>query len=145
MPMLVSKKEVTSYIPQRPPMVMVDMLVSSDENTTTSLFRPGHDCILCNDGYFSEAGLIENMAQTAALRSGYEAHKNSENIRVGFIGAVKKFRLYFLPVENDLLETKIEVLNSLLNASIVKATVQIDGEIAAQAELSIFTPVDETG
>jgi predicted hotdog family 3-hydroxylacyl-ACP dehydratase len=145
MPMLVSKKEVTSYIPQRPPMVMVDMLVSSDENTTTSLFRPGHDCILCNDGYFSEAGLIENMAQTAALRSGYEAHKNSENIRVGFIGAVKKFRLYFLPLENDLLETKIEVLNSLLNASIVKATVQIDGEIAAQAELSIFTPVDETG
>jgi 3-hydroxymyristoyl/3-hydroxydecanoyl-(acyl carrier protein) dehydratase len=142
--MLVNQKEITNFIPQRPPMVMVDGLLSSDEKTTTSLFRPGQDCIFCKEGFFSEAGLIENMAQTAALRSGYEAHKKSENIKVGFIGAVKKFRLHFLPQVNDQLETKIQVLNSLLNASIVKASVEVKGEIAAQAELSIFTPADET-
>ncbi len=50
---------------------MVDTLLSSDGSTarTTFLIRP--DNVLVENGVFSAAGLMENIAQTAAAGMGY--------------------------------------------------------------------------
>ena len=53
-------------IPQKPPMVMVDKLIFAEEKKVVTSFLIRRDNIFCSDGVFTEAGLIENMAQTAA-------------------------------------------------------------------------------
>jgi 3-hydroxymyristoyl/3-hydroxydecanoyl-(acyl carrier protein) dehydratase len=142
--MLVEKPFITKYIPQRQPMVMVDGLLSSDEKSTASIFQPDSHNLFCKEGLFTEPGLIENMAQTAALRAGYEAKQKKESVKVGFIGAVKNLKIYRLPFEAEILTTKIEIKNNFGNATIVKGQVFVKGKIVAQAELSIFTREEQT-
>lgn len=137
--MLVDKSAIADYIPQKPPMVMVDGLVDSDKKSTTSVFRPGSGNLFCEEGFFKEPGLIENIAQTTALRAGYEAKQKKEPVKVGFIGAVKNFKVFHLPRESDQLTTVVKILNNLWNVTIVKGKVFVAGKIAAEAELSIFT------
>lgn len=65
-------QEVIDLIPQKAPFVMVDTLYSSNETTTCTGLLISESNILCKNGYFQEPGLIEHMAQSAALRVGYE-------------------------------------------------------------------------
>lgn len=137
--MLVEKAEIVNYIPQRPPMVMVDGLKSHDDDLTVSRLHLNKENIFCNNGFFTEAGLIENIAQTAALRSGYSAKIGGDKPATGFIGAVKKFSLYELPKDTEILQTQISVKANLLNALIVEGKVFVDEKLMAEGELSIFT------
>ncbi|MDR2814115.1 MAG: pseudouridylate synthase, partial [Prevotellaceae bacterium] len=59
---------ILELLPQRPPFVMVDTLLYCDrEVTVTSLLvRDGN--IFCDNGRLTEAGVIENIAQTCAAR-----------------------------------------------------------------------------
>ena len=78
-------------IPQKPPMVMVDRLVSIEGKTTITAFRISPDNIFVEKGLFREPGLIENMAQTAA--AGVGAHSQSDNAPPpeGFIHGEREF------------------------------------------------------
>jgi 3-hydroxymyristoyl/3-hydroxydecanoyl-(acyl carrier protein) dehydratase len=136
--MLAERTEILQMIPQKPPMAMVDGLVAHDEVSTTSRLELNEQNIFCKNGYFHEAGLIENMAQTAALRAGYTAHKNNIQPLVGFIGAVKKMKIYQLPEDADVLKTIITVLTQVANATIVKGEVYSNSKMMAEGELSIF-------
>lgn len=137
--MLVSKSEVLNYIPQRPPMVMVDSLLENDDEKTISQYEILEDNIFCENGSFSEAGLIENMAQTAALQNGFQTMQNNDQVRVGFIGAVKKLKIYHLPEVNSTIETTVYSMHNFGNVSIVKAEVRNNSLLIAESELSIFT------
>lgn len=120
-------------------MVMVDSLLKTDEIQSTSSFKLSADNIFCGDGFFTEAGLIENIAQTAAIRAGFEVHQKGEKVKVGFIGAVKKLKIYRLPKDNKTLTTTIKIVHNFNTVSIVKGEVWAETELMAEAELSIFT------
>jgi predicted hotdog family 3-hydroxylacyl-ACP dehydratase len=137
--MLVEKNDVLRYIPQRPPMVMVDGLLTNDDLESKSILTLSKKNILCRDGLFTEAGLIENMAQTAALKAGFEAQQKGEKVKIGFIGAVKNFKLRQLPKDNSMLTTTIKPTHNFGNISLVKAEVWCDERLLAEAELTIFT------
>ena len=137
--MLVDKTTVLKYIPQRPPMVMVDGLSSHDETAATSYFRILAENLFCLDGHLQETGLIEHMAQTAALKSGYEAHKKGEAVKVGFIGAVKKLVIHQLPAVGQEIETSLEATYTAGHVAIVKVKTRMEDQLVAEAELSIFT------
>ncbi|MEO8117090.1 MAG: hypothetical protein ABI653_05520 [Bacteroidota bacterium] len=66
---------ILKLIPQRPPFVMVDHLINADEKTAETSFLILPENLLVENGFLSEAGLMENMAQTAAAKAGYEASK----------------------------------------------------------------------
>ena len=136
--MLANQTEVLDLIPQRHPMVMVDRLIECEEKYALSGLKIKADNIFCVGGTFSEPGVIEHIAQTAALQNGYLAQQNREPVKVGFIGAVKKFKLNRLPSAQEVLQTRIENTHSFENISIVRATVQVNQEIIAETELSIF-------
>jgi 3-hydroxymyristoyl/3-hydroxydecanoyl-(acyl carrier protein) dehydratase len=63
--------DITSLIPQKYPFVMVGKLLLVDETLTKSSFVIKSDNLFVKNGFFQEAGLMENIAQTAALRAGY--------------------------------------------------------------------------
>tara|TARA_Y100000031_G_scaffold151159_1_gene191837 strand:+ start:3658 stop:4074 length:417 start_codon:yes stop_codon:yes gene_type:complete len=136
--MLADSKKVANLIPQKQPMIMVDGLISNDETVTVSKLSLSSNNIFCSGGYFQEVGLIENIAQTAALRSGYENMKNQEHPTVGFLGSVKNVVIFKLPKDNDILQTKLTILNRLTNVLIVKGEVFVDNTLVAEGEMNIF-------
>jgi predicted hotdog family 3-hydroxylacyl-ACP dehydratase len=136
--MLAGKAEVYDMIPQAPPMAMVDGLISSDETLTVSQLSVNRQNIFCKDGFFHEPGLIENIAQTAALRAGYIARQNNEEVIKGYIGSVKKLKIYALPKDTDTLQTKITVQHELLNASVIKGEIFVNDKMMAEGEMTIF-------
>ena len=136
--MLADKNKVIKLIPQKHPIVMVDGLISSDDTTTVSKLSITENNIFCRDGYFQEPGLIENIAQTAALRSGYEAMQKKEKPVVGYIGSVKRMEIYELPKVDDILLTKVTILNRLMNVLIIKGEVTVEKRLLAKGEMNIF-------
>ena len=84
-------------IPQRPPFVMVDRLYSSDDVNTKTGFYISDSNILTKGGFFTEPGIIENIAQTAAVRVGYYFYRLGKPAPPGYIGAIKALKIYSLP------------------------------------------------
>lgn len=117
---------------------MVDGLIKHDDVSTTSRLKLSNRNIFCKNGYFQEPGLIENIAQTAALRAGYTAYKKNMKAEIGFIGAVKKMKIHQLPVDTSVLKTVITVLTEVANATIIKGEVYEGSILMAEGEMSIF-------
>src|SRR4051812_28146688 len=103
--------DILLLIPQQPPFVMVDELLFSDDNITRTKFEVKADNVFTINGEFSEAGLMENMAQTAAAGSGNMARIENRPVVSGYIGQVKNLEIFELPKTGDelLTETKTEV------------------------------------
>jgi predicted hotdog family 3-hydroxylacyl-ACP dehydratase len=141
--MLVTKDKIQDFIPQRPPMIMVDALLSHDGGQSTSSLKVEANNLFCSGGVLREAGLIENMAQTAALHTGWEAMQHYGGQHgfkppVGMIGAVKKFKLYRLPEVDTELVTGISILTHVFNATIISGKVFMGRELLAECEMQIF-------
>lgn len=135
--MLVDKQHIADYIPQAQPMVMIDCLLeNNDKNTKTSLTVSKNN-IFCIDGIFRESGLIENMAQTAAARSGYFAKENKQKVRTGFIGAVKNLKIEKMPSCGDTIITELTSDYEFDNFSMVSAKIFLDNKIIASCEMKI--------
>ncbi len=126
------------YIPQAAPFEMIDELVQVTESETKTKFtvREGH--LFVDNGVFTEPGLIENMAQTAAAGTGWKAQQNNEPVPVGFIGAVKNFEVSRLPKAGETIISTITMQHQVMNAHIVQGAVSLDGQIIASAEFKIF-------
>ena len=133
-----SKEPIESLIPQRAPFIMVDELVWSDEKGSRSVFRVRKDNIFVENGKLREAGMLENIAQTAAARAGFTAKKDNEPVRVGYIGAVKNFEVFNLPAITDILETVITVTNQVFDVTVVKGSINCNHQLMATCEMKIF-------
>ncbi len=141
--MLAGPDTLEKLIPQREPMLMLDTLISHEEAKTVSAFSIKPDNIFVQDGLFIEAGLIENMAQTAALHNGWKAMLENEKEgsykpEIGVIGSIKNFVLSRLPEVNTLIETEVVIITEIFNASVLEAKVSSAGKMIAQCELKIF-------
>lgn len=130
--------DILSLIPQQPPFVMVDELLFSDDNITRTKFTIPADNVFVVNGEFSEAGLMENMAQTAAAGSGNMARIENRPVATGYIGQVKNFEVFELPKVGDELLTEIKIEVQVFDAGIVSGTVKCGDKLLAQCEMKIF-------
>ena len=80
---------ITSLIPQRPPFVMVDRVLSCDTTDAVTEFAIREDNIFLDDMKLSAAGIIENMAQSCAARMGCINRMHNESVKIGFIGDIR--------------------------------------------------------
>ena len=131
-------EDILSLIPQKPPFVMVDELLFSDDDHTKTSFTVAANNVFVIDGAFSEAGLMENMAQTAAAGAGNMARIEDRPIDIGYIGAVKNLEVFELPVVNDELVTEVKVETRLLNIAVVTGKVWRNDTLVAKCEMKIF-------
>ena len=136
--MIVSQENILSVIPQRPPFVMIDQLVACDAVSSGTTLHIVPENILVSDGELSEAGLIENIAQTVAAGAGYTAKKNGEEVLIGYIGAVKNLEIFALPKVGDLINTTVAVTNQVFGVTIVTGNVECNGIELAKCEMKIF-------
>jgi 3-hydroxyacyl-[acyl-carrier-protein] dehydratase len=129
---------ILNYIPQRPPMVMVDTLIEADHEKATSSFQIAPDNIFVEDGKFSEPGLVENIAQTAAAMVGYQCALRNVPVPVGFIAAVKNLKINFIPEAVSTIQTHVTVTNTVMNVSIIEGRVEQSGTLLCTCEMKIL-------
>lgn len=130
--------DIIELLPQRPPMVMVDKIVSCENNHITTQLTIREENVFSFQGNFQESGLIENIAQTAAALSGYQAKKNNEKVKLGFIGSVKNLEISSLPDVGSMIETSVEVIGQVMNVDMIKGEIRQNNQILAQCEMRIF-------
>ena len=131
-------ENIQDLIPQRPPFVMVGRLLSSDEQVTRTSFRVGEDNIFVVNGRFTEGGLLENIAQTAAARAGAISRIENKPVQVGYIGAVKNLEIIDLPGTGDELITEIRIEDAIFDVTVISGKVWCNEKVLAQCEMKIF-------
>jgi predicted hotdog family 3-hydroxylacyl-ACP dehydratase len=131
-------EDILEYIPQRPPFVMVDGLTSVSDTNTVSYFTIRQDNLLCENGFFYESGLIENIAQTVAAGAGYHIRNNGKEPNVAMIGSVKKLKIETRPSIGNLLTTEIKLETEIENAKVIEGAVFCNNKLIAQCQMNIF-------
>ena len=131
------------YIPQRPPFVMIGDVISADEKHTVTTLTISPDNIMTENGFFTEGGLVENMAQTAGAGTGYMAIKNGKPMPMGYIAALKNVAIKALPKINDTIETEVTFGQIVMNFHQVNGRVLLAGNEIASCEFKIFVNPDQ--
>jgi predicted hotdog family 3-hydroxylacyl-ACP dehydratase len=125
------KDFVESLIPQRFPFVMVDKLYSYSETELVSGFTIPSDAIFLEKDSFTESGVIEHMAQSVALHTGYQFYLNNMQAPTGYIGSIKDIRIHKLPKLQDELITTLTILQEFAGITLVDVVTKLnDVEIA---------------
>src|ERR1700744_5378500 len=120
---MIFEEDILKLIPQKPPFVMVDKLLYSDDNIHRTSFVVQAGNVLVIEGKITAAGLMENMAQTAAAGEGNLARIEDRPIDIGFIAGVKDLDVFELPQVGEELTTEVKFETRLLNAAIVTGKV----------------------
>jgi hypothetical protein len=122
---------------------MVDKLVSVDTLTAVSEFVIKKDNIFCQDGYFQEVGMIENVAQTTAAKLGYmfvqtKQYEQANVVPVGYIGGITDLKIFSYPEINDTLVTEISIIKEVFNINLISATVKVNDLVIMTCEMKLF-------
>lgn len=127
---------ITHLIPQKTPFVMVDALLDFSKTFVLSSFQISDDNLFVQNSVLLETGLIENMAQTVALHTGYDYFLKGEPAPTGYIGSIKKVDVISLPKVNDSLTTKATILHEFMGVTMVDVQVyNANGEVIAFGEM----------
>ncbi|MFA8451085.1 MAG: hydroxymyristoyl-ACP dehydratase [Bacteroidales bacterium] len=136
--MICRNQELLKYIPQRPPIVMIDSLHSAKPDEFIGGLQIQESNLFVENQTFSEAGILEHIAQTAAAGTGYLCAQEKKPVQKGFIGQIKKVNFFRLPKVKENICTCIQITAQVFDVSIIKATVSIGEECIATGEMKIF-------
>ena len=110
---------IAELLPQKEPFVMVDTLLHYTETSIHSAYtiRPGD--IFSEEGFFLEGGIVEHMAQSVALHTGYQYYLKNELAPVGYIGSISQVAIERLPAVGETLNTRVEILQEFMGITLV--------------------------
>ena len=141
--MITNGHSILEFLPQRPPVVMIDKLIRADGDKTVSGLLVKKSNIFFDRGALSESGLVENIAQTAAAGVGYICKQENRKVPVGFIASIKDLVIHQLPREGDELETEVTVGNQVMAVSIIHGSVYCNKILLATCEMRIFVKQED--
>lgn len=128
---------LNELLPQRPPFVMIDKLVSCDDVYAVTELTIRKDNIFVEDERLTSSGLIENIAQTCAARIGYLNLKAGGTVKIGVIGAISNLDIIRTPKVGEKLETTIELISEVFQMTLVEAVIRSNGEEIVRANMKI--------
>ncbi|UTW63657.1 hypothetical protein KFE98_05790 [bacterium SCSIO 12741] len=131
----IGEEALLKFIPQRPPIVMMDRLLHWEENKTSSGLTIADQNLFCSNGKFLEPGIIENFAQTMALRVGYQYFLMNEPAPTGYIGSFKKLNIHRLPSSGEEIRTDIEVIQEMFGVTLATGKMYSGDELLAEIEM----------
>lgn len=128
---------ITSLIPQRPPFVMVDRVLSCDIVTAVTELAVRPDNIFIDDEQLSPAGIIENMAQSCAARMGCVNRMHGEAVKIGFIGDIRNCKIIRRPRCQEVITTHVNIIEDVFNLTLANVEVKVADEVIASARIKI--------
>lgn len=135
---IISGEDILNYIPQREPIVMVDSFFGVENSASYSSLDVVADNIFVKNNMLDECGLIEHIAQSAALRVGYICKSEYREVPIGFIGSVDKMSIYSLPAVGDTIRTEIILEQEIMNISLISARVKHNDTLLAECKMKIY-------
>jgi predicted hotdog family 3-hydroxylacyl-ACP dehydratase len=129
---------VRELLPQQGKFVMIDHLRYLDETTVISSMTVDDDNIFVEENTFTEPGIIENIAQTAAARMGYIGkYVNGNDVKLGFIGEIKDLVIERCPCTGEELITSVEITTEIFSTLMIQAKVTVNNELIAHGCMKI--------
>ena len=132
---LFEKDFVENLLPQKFPFVMVDKMFSYSETTIVSGLKIQNDNIFFNDGTLLESGLVEHMAQSVALHTGYQFYLKQEPAPTGYIGSIKEIEIKALPKLNDEIQTTVTILQEFAGITLVDISTKLNTQEIAKGQM----------
>ena len=139
--MLANRTDILQYIPQRNPIVMGHELLEANDDYVITQFAIEPDNVFLTSGSFAEPGMVENIAQTAAVHVGYQCTLKKLPIPIGYIAAVKDLKVMSLPKQNSTITTSVKVINKVLDITVVQGKIEREGELLCSCEMRIFAKI----
>ena len=132
---IIDKDFIGKLIPQKTPFVMVDKLLYFEEKKVVAGLTISEENIFTHNNQFTAPGLIEHMAQSVALYTGYQFFLKKEPAPTGYIGAIKKAEIFELPSIDQELKTTVIILHDIMGVTLVTAETECNGKIVASSEM----------
>ncbi|OIV42522.1 hypothetical protein [Flavobacterium johnsoniae] len=133
--LLLEKEAVENLLPQKFPFVMVDSMLSYSETSLVSGYTIKSDNIFFDSNAFLEAGLIEHMAQSVALHTGYQFFLRNETAPTGYIGSIKEIEIKKLPKINDTIQSTVTILQEFAGITLVDIVTTLNNEEIANGQM----------
>lgn len=139
--------DIRNLLPQREPFIAVDRLVHYDETDVVTETLVREDCLFTEDGHFTAAGLMENIAQSCAARIGFRTLYvlGQDTVDIGVIGAIRNLEIHALPCVAQTLTTRVHIMEDVFGLTLVEASVTNEGRILAEGEMKIALKHEEQG
>lgn len=132
---ITDKTFVEQLIPQKFPFVMIDKLLSFSENEIKAGLTVTKENIFVSDNCFQESGLIEHMAQSVALYTGYQFFLKQEPAPTGYIGSIKSIEILQLPKTGSEIETTVNVLHEFMGVTLVEISSKLNNVEIARGQM----------
>lgn len=126
---------IEDLIPQKKPFVMVDKLIEYSDDKIIAGLTIQRNNIFIKNTIFTEPGLIENMAQTIALHTGYQYFLKNLPAPTGYIGSIKKVEIKKLPKLGEEIKTTVSILHEIMGVTLVNISVELNNEEIACGEM----------
>jgi len=139
--------DITKFLPHRAPFLMVDHVISIDDEHVSTSFKIKPGCIFIRDNVFIEVGLIENAAQTCSSIVGKsyfeEDDLEGEGTKlIGFISAIKKVTIYDCPKVGDTIVSNANLKSRLdldhYSICTLECTISASNKELLSCELNLF-------
>jgi predicted hotdog family 3-hydroxylacyl-ACP dehydratase len=132
---LFEKDFVENLIPQKVPFVMIDKLFSYSETALISGLKVNQNNIFVANNIFTESGVVEHMAQSVALHTGYQFYLKKEAAPTGYIGSIKEITINKLPKTDDEIQTTVTILHEFAGITLVDLVTKLNGETIATGQM----------
>ncbi len=131
---ITSKEILLQCIPQRDPIVMVDQLIQYSENQLIAGHLVKKDRLFTTN-VLTEPGLIEHMAQSVALHTGYSYFIKQENAPIGYIGSISQLVINRLPKMDENITTYVQIIQEFGGITLVDIVSKVEEEIIASGQM----------
>ncbi|HYS43510.1 MAG TPA: hypothetical protein VEM32_05965 [Geobacteraceae bacterium] len=140
---LVLPMPAESLIPHRPPMRLVDTLLSVADGSGVTEACPAAGCILADArGELDAAALVELIAQSYAAVKGYDDLANGRPVKKGFLVGVRKLRITGRAFTGNRLLTTIRTVGTFEGFAVAEGEIVCAGETIAAGTIKLWI-VDE--
>ena len=131
----ISGEQLLLLIPQRYPMVMVSTLDHYDEKSLVSSFYVDNHNLFVDVDTLVESGLLEHMAQSVALHTGYSYLLKGEKAPMGYIGSMQQVEIHSLPKVEQTIFTRITILQEFMGVTLVEIETRLENRVIARGRM----------
>lgn len=134
---IINKRDefVEQLIPQKHPFKMVNLIFDYSDTHINTGFETNKAIYFTHQNEFLESGLIEHMAQSVALHTGYKYFLLNLPAPTGYIGSIKNITINRLPKINEVIKTNVKIIQEFGDITLVEIESKIDDELISFGEM----------
>jgi len=131
-------------IPHRPPMRLIDFLVScSHKSAAVEAEVPGDSFLVTPGGFLEEVALVELMAQAYAAFRGYTEVLAGNPVGPGFLVGLRDIRIHGPAPAGRRLLVNVSLSGSFDRFVLASGEVELEGVTLASGSLKLWLPPPE--